>query len=130
MTPAQALRLQALKARLFDDMLVATSDFEDDIDINGADFVEGFARFRETAVKRIRDVGQDMDMGSYIVLFRDHGMSSLEEPLAFPCEAEDGDHAEEQCLNAYPACEVLWVFSGTNSAAAYADYWENDNENQ
>lgn len=56
MTPAQAMRLQALKARLFDDLLFATQDFEYDEEINGADFVEGFANFRREAVKRIKEV--------------------------------------------------------------------------
>ena len=62
MTPAQAMRLQALKARLFDDLLAATRDFEeDDEHISGADFVEGFARFRETAVKRIQEVEHESE---------------------------------------------------------------------
>lgn len=30
----------------------------------------------------------------------------------FECSADDGDHAEEQCLNAYPTCAVLWVNQG------------------
>lgn len=30
----------------------------------------------------------------------------------FLCMAEDGEHAEEQCQNAYPKCEVLWVNEG------------------
>lgn len=56
MTPTQAMRLQALKARLFDDLLVATQDFEYDEEINGANFVEGFANFRREAIKRIKEV--------------------------------------------------------------------------
>ncbi len=35
--------------------------------------------------------------------------------LMFDCQADDPDHAEEQAENAYPGCEVLYVFS-----------WEND----
>lgn len=27
----------------------------------------------------------------------------------FRCQAEDADHAEEQCSNAYPECFILWV---------------------
>lgn len=27
----------------------------------------------------------------------------------FICFADDADHAEEQCLNAYPGSTVLWV---------------------
>ena len=32
----------------------------------------------------------------------------------FNCSADDADHAEEQCVNAYPACTVLWVNEGHN----------------
>ena len=32
----------------------------------------------------------------------------------FECQAEDTEHAEEQCLNAYPDCAVLWVNLGKN----------------
>lgn len=30
----------------------------------------------------------------------------------FLCSADDAEHAEEQCLNAYPKCEILWVNDG------------------
>ena len=32
----------------------------------------------------------------------------------FNCLADDADHAEEQCVNSYPDCEVLWVNEGHN----------------
>lgn len=32
----------------------------------------------------------------------------------FVCEAENGDHAEEQALEAFPQCEVIWVNRGIN----------------
>jgi len=32
----------------------------------------------------------------------------------FECMANDQDHAEEQCKNAYPACDVLWINEGTS----------------
>ena len=32
--------------------------------------------------------------------------------LVFTCQAEDGSHAREQCLDAYPDCSVLSVSSG------------------
>ena len=28
----------------------------------------------------------------------------------FKCQAEDGDHAEEQCVNAYPDCDVVGIY--------------------
>ena len=30
----------------------------------------------------------------------------------YNCLADDAAHAEEQCLDAYPDCAVLWVNSG------------------
>ena len=33
----------------------------------------------------------------------------------FNCMAEDGDHAEEQCLDAYPNCSIVWVNEGHNN---------------
>jgi hypothetical protein len=32
--------------------------------------------------------------------------------LFFECSADDAEHAEEQCTNAYPDCAVLWVNEG------------------
>ena len=32
--------------------------------------------------------------------------------LFFRCKADNGDHAEEQCLNAYPECGVVGVYLG------------------
>lgn len=32
----------------------------------------------------------------------------------FQCWADDSDHAEEQCVNAYPGNKVLWVNEGDN----------------
>jgi hypothetical protein len=42
---------------------------------------------------------------------------SLELWQFFECHAEDGEHAEEQCQNAYPTCKVLWVNAGHGSAS-------------
>lgn len=30
----------------------------------------------------------------------------------FLCQADDADHAEEQCMNAYPTCSIIWVNEG------------------
>jgi hypothetical protein len=32
----------------------------------------------------------------------------------FNCHADDGDHAEEQCIDANPTATVLWVNEGHN----------------
>lgn len=39
----------------------------------------------------------------------------------FECMAEDGDHAEEQCVNAEPGASVLWVNAGHGPAARSMD---------
>lgn len=56
----------------------------------------------------------------WAVLYLAHGGGIV--PECFMAWAEDTDHAEEQCANAYPLCEVLWTFQG-EAAEAYADYW-------
>lgn len=30
----------------------------------------------------------------------------------FRCQADDTDHAEEQCMNSYPTCSIIWVNEG------------------
>jgi hypothetical protein len=66
-------------------------------------------------------------MKNYIVLYRDEKiMSPLDEPFGFQCYAEDADHAEEQCLNAYPEVDIVWVWKGKEGvgmSAALADYY-------
>ena len=32
----------------------------------------------------------------------------------FICDADDIDHAEEQCQNAYPECNIFWVHKGNS----------------
>lgn len=39
-------------------------------------------------------------MKTHIVLYRDDSLEPYEGPFAFVCEAENADHAEEQCGNA------------------------------
>jgi hypothetical protein len=40
--------------------------------------------------------------------------SGLELWQFFLCMADDSEHAEEQCLDAYPDCAILWVNTGIN----------------
>lgn len=52
---------------------------------------------------------------NYVVLFREaQSMTVLDLPLGFQCYAENLDHAQEQCLNAYPDCEIVWLWQGLN----------------
>ena len=62
-------------------------------------------------------------MKDYIVLYRENPFSVLESPLIFMCQADDTDHAEEQCINAYPDCDIIWCYIGKNPKEAYHDYY-------
>lgn len=63
-------------------------------------------------------------MKNYIVLHRiESEMNPFDAPLGFRCTAEDSDHAEEQCLNAYPDCGVVWIIEGSDYSQALSEYW-------
>lgn len=61
-------------------------------------------------------------LDNWVVLYRDESLLPLDAPLAFCCRAEDGDHADEQCVDASPGCEVVWSFLG-DVDDAYREYW-------
>ena len=64
-------------------------------------------------------------MKNYIVLYRIESiMCPADPPFGFQCWADDTDHAEEQCLNAYPDCSVVWVWQGEKFADALDDYYQ------
>lgn len=64
-------------------------------------------------------------MKTYIVLYIDAD-ALIGDPIeAFKCQADDVDHAEEQCENAYPNCGIVWVWDGPNADEAFQDYWNN-----
>jgi hypothetical protein len=67
----------------------------------------------------------ESDLYPYIVLYRDTGTNAFAAPLAFKCEADDGDHAEEQCQDANPDSEVVWVHQSDDVQAALDDYHTN-----
>lgn len=63
-------------------------------------------------------------MNKYIVLYRiESMMCPADHPFGFKCYAEDADHAQEQCENAYPDCEVVWVSAASSYEEALNDYW-------
>jgi hypothetical protein len=64
-------------------------------------------------------------MTNYIIIYRDAGVHPLSAPLAFACQADDMDHAEEQCLNAYPGADILWWHEGHSFEEAMAEYFDN-----
>lgn len=64
-------------------------------------------------------------MRQFIVLYRiESVMSPLDAPFGFACWADNGGHAEEQCLNAYPDCDVVWVHQGGSYQDALDNYWD------
>lgn len=62
-------------------------------------------------------------MNYYTVLYREQNQYT-DLPFAFTCMADNVDHAEEQCYNAYPDCDIVWVVQTANVDAAYEDYYE------
>ena len=64
------------------------------------------------------------DVKTYIVLYRIESiLAPTDPPFGFKCQAEDADHAEEQCIDAYPDGEVVWIWEGDSLHDALADYW-------
>lgn len=67
-------------------------------------------------------------MNAYVVLYRIESiMAPTDEPFGFECYADDTDHAEEQCVNAYPDADVVWVYEGIGSddyQDALDDYYQ------
>jgi hypothetical protein len=57
----------------------------------------------------------------YVVLFVDRRNPDVLE--VFLCEAEDGNHAEEQGMDAYPNADIVWVQKGSDWQDAQANYW-------
>lgn len=52
-------------------------------------------------------------MRNYVVLYRIEAVMSPEDnPFGFQCWADDTDHANEQCVNAYPDCDVVYIWQG------------------
>jgi hypothetical protein len=45
-------------------------------------------------------------------------------PLAFTCQAENTDHAEEQCENANPDCDIVWVVETNKINIAFDEYYD------
>jgi len=68
------------------------------------------------------DMSDELDR--WAVLYRAAKSLPADPPEAFLCRAEDGDHADEQCRNAYPGCEVAWSYLG-DADGAYREYYDN-----
>lgn len=67
---------------------------------------------------------------SYVVLYDRHDiMANGDPPFAFKCMAEDADHAEEQCLNAEPDADIVFVEQTDDLEDAYYGYYYQQEEN-
>lgn len=63
-------------------------------------------------------------MKTYMVLYRIESiMTPLDAPFGFKCMADDADHAEEQCENAYPDADVVWVVKTDSYPGALVNYY-------
>lgn len=60
---------------------------------------------------------------SYVVLCHGGGLLPADPPFAFPCQAENMEHAEEQALNAYPTASIVWATECASVDDAFADYY-------
>ena len=61
-------------------------------------------------------------MKTFTVLYREH-QTFFEEPFAFVCEADNSDHAEEQCLDAEPDANILWIVETDDVETAKQNYY-------
>lgn len=61
-------------------------------------------------------------LATHVVLYYEAGDAGDDLPLGFVCEADDIDHAEEQCENANPDCDVVFARKGGILADALAEY--------
>ena len=62
-------------------------------------------------------------MKFYIVLFKNNTLLPADPPLVFRCQAEDTEHAAEQCIDAYPLCDIVWMVETKDVDAAYSNYY-------
>jgi hypothetical protein len=63
-------------------------------------------------------------MTMYTVLYYEEHHDREANPLAFVCAADDEEHAEEQCLDAYPGCDTVYVVESEDQEEILAQYWD------
>jgi hypothetical protein len=61
---------------------------------------------------------------THIVLYRDSTLKSNDTPYIFRCEADDENHAKEQCLNAEPECNIVFVKKTKHATSAYDSFYK------
>lgn len=62
-------------------------------------------------------------MNTFTVLYRTPDLFADEEPFAFRCEADDVDHAEEQCGDAEPNADIVWVAQTGDVQVTFLNYY-------
>lgn len=62
-------------------------------------------------------------MKKFTVIYQEHEASLFSAPLCFVCDADDADHAQEQCENAYPQCDILWIVDTADIEEAFRRYY-------
>lgn len=60
---------------------------------------------------------------SYMVLYRNNLLTELDNPFGFACSADNLEHAEEQCLNAEPDADIVWVTESLSYCGALHSYF-------
>ena len=64
-----------------------------------------------------------------MILYRNNGLTDIEEPLGFLCSADNVEHAEEQCLDAEPDADIVWVCESLSYCDTIDNYYNTDDEN-
>ncbi len=58
-----------------------------------------------------------MELIKYTVIYTEY-IHHIPGWMFFICDAEDPDHAEEQCQNAYPGCDIVGIVPADNKGDA------------
>jgi hypothetical protein len=128
MTPTQSLRLlnaatEMLGAlRAAHDFIVGNNDGMDSSD--DKEWIARCLDLERQVASAIAKAEGPPSLDGWAVLYRAATAPAVSPPECFLCQAEDGDHADEQCRNAYPGCEILWSYLG-DAEGAYEEYWGN-----
>ena len=59
------------------------------------------------------DLDPKVELTTYTVTYYEADDHEMDNQLKFQCEAEDEEHAEEQCANAYPGCMTTSIEEGS-----------------
>jgi hypothetical protein len=99
-----------------------------DLQKSAPDLLQELISLRRAKVAKPVPTASIDGMLNFVVLYSDKSMSMFpaDAPFGFQCWANNVDHAEEQCENAYPDGDIVWVWQGNNGvgiAPALTDYY-------